>query len=116
MVKTEPESSKDQPATKRIVLTNEENQIDKLKADNIVLKRKIAVLKSENKTLKIQNRCYQKNEFEVEKLLDDKYERNKHLFLVRWKNFDDNFNSWVQLENLSCPKILNEYLASKKTK
>lgn len=116
MVKTEPESSKDQPATKRIVLTNEKNQIDKLKADNIVLKRKIAVLKSENKTLKIQNRCYQKNEFEVEKLLDDKYERNKHLFLVRWKNFDDNFNSWVQLENLSCPKILNEYLASKKTK
>lgn len=116
MVKSEPESSEDQPVTKRIVLTKERNQIEKLKAENIVLKRKIAVLKNENSTLKFQNRCYQKNEFEVEKLLEDKYERNKHLFLVRWKNFEDSFNSWVQLEKLSCPKILNEYLASKKSK
>lgn len=50
-------------------------------------------------------------EYEVEQILSHKNRYNKPFFLVRWKGFDSNSDSWVREENLSCPKLLEEYLS-----
>lgn len=61
----------------------------------------------------IQGSSNDENVYEVEKLLSDKIMRKKQHFLVRWKGFDETHDSWVQKENLNCPKILQKYFKTK---
>lgn len=49
-------------------------------------------------------------EFEVEKLLNHRGSKGKREFLVRWKGFNSEEDSWQKEQNLSCPKILKQYL------
>lgn len=56
------------------------------------------------------------SEFEVESLRDHKMVKGKRLFLVRWKNFSSKYDTWESEKNLHCPKILEQYLKSKKIK
>lgn len=48
--------------------------------------------------------------FEVDKLIDHRGRKGKREFLVRWKHFDSEDDTWEKEENLSCPKILAKYL------
>lgn len=53
--------------------------------------------------------------YEVEKLISHKdYKLRK--YLVRWKNFSAEHDSWVEESNLECKKLLNEYLKKKNLK
>lgn len=55
------------------------------------------------------------NVFEVESLLDDKVIAENH-YLVRWRGFDSNHDSWERESNLSCPSVLKKYKQIKKQK
>lgn len=108
--RTEINSTKKKKSPTMIVLNNNNSEgLRELETENKQLREKI-------KTLERQLKCYAKNEFEVEQLLDDKFEKQKHLFLVRWKYFDETYDTWEKLENLQCPKILKAYNASKESK
>lgn len=49
--------------------------------------------------------------FEVESLLKHKVNQRKvRSFLVRWKNYSSEHDSWVKESDLNCPTILKEYL------
>lgn len=48
--------------------------------------------------------------FEVAKLLNHKEENNKRSFLVRWKGYDSDNDTWEKESNLNCPRILKAYL------
>lgn len=50
------------------------------------------------------------DEYDVDRILRHRTRLGKRSFLVQWKN------SWVVEENMSCPKILNEYLKANNLK
>lgn len=49
-------------------------------------------------------------EYEVENILKHRGRKGKREFLVRWKNFDKNHDTWEKEKNLLCPEILKKYL------
>lgn len=51
--------------------------------------------------------------YEVERLLDDERIQTQR-FLVRWKGYDSSHDSWVNENDLNCPRILKRYIQSKK--
>lgn len=53
------------------------------------------------------------NVYEVEKIIEH---RNCREYLVRWKNFDSDDNSWEKESNLHCPAILKKYKKIKNIK
>ena len=48
--------------------------------------------------------------YEVENIIDHKYENNKYLFLVKWKYYDENENTWIPYNNFNEKEIINKYL------
>lgn len=53
--------------------------------------------------------------FEVENILKDIIENGKRKFLVKWKNYSDSWNGWVEEEDMSCPNMISEYESKKRT-
>lgn len=53
--------------------------------------------------------------YEVEKILDHKVDsKGRRRFLLKWKGYPNEENSWEYEENLDCPKLLTEYLEKAK--
>lgn len=51
-------------------------------------------------------------EWEVEKILDVLYRRDKKReFLIRWKDYSKNCDSWEPEENLDCPELIAKFVA-----
>ena len=48
-------------------------------------------------------------EFEVEKILDFAETREGPRYLIKWKNYGPESNSWEPVENLSCDDLLSEF-------
>lgn len=47
--------------------------------------------------------------YEVESLLNHKFENKEHHYLIRWKGYGPDSDSWECERNLSCPKVLEKY-------
>lgn len=57
----------------------------------------------------------QDEDFEVERILDHKIQRRgKRLFLIRWKGYGEDFDTWEPQSNLNCPTILQNYIKHNK--
>lgn len=54
----------------------------------------------------------QDNEYEVEKILDHRDVTSRQYY-IRWKGYDSDEDSWENVANLNCPKLLNQYNRSK---
>lgn len=74
------------------------------------------IIRSENKpSIKIEGNTFtsSKEEYEVEKILDFRYIRDKEKerlqYLVRWSGFTQDDDSWVDENDLDCPKILEDF-------
>ena len=53
--------------------------------------------------------------FEVEKILSERILRNNKMYLVKWKGFSEDENTWEPIENLQgCERILAKYILSTK--
>lgn len=50
------------------------------------------------------------NSWEVHELLNHKTVDEHRFFLVRWKGYTAEHDSWERESNLQCPKILKNYL------
>ncbi|KAL4206050.1 hypothetical protein AB4K20DRAFT_1811923 [Rhizopus microsporus] len=64
------------------------------------------------KKRKRKNKSKAKNikTYEVEKILNHKIEDNKYIFLVKWKYYDNDNNSWIPYTNFEQKDIINKYL------
>lgn len=53
----------------------------------------------------------QKNEnvYEVEKVMSHKIRNNVRYFLIRWKGYDSDSDTWEREENLNCPRLVKQY-------
>lgn len=56
------------------------------------------------------------DEYEVETIIDEKKIGKTRYYLLRWKGFGPDGDTWEKESNLSCPMILKKYLQTKKTK
>lgn len=51
-------------------------------------------------------------EWEVHRIVDIRNKKDrKREFLIRWKGYKSNYDSWESEENLNCPDLIDEYMA-----
>lgn len=66
-------------------------------------------LKSSIKRFGSISKQAEKNEYEVDSLLDHKRKDGHMCYLIRWKGYDPEFDTWERESNLRCTNILNRY-------
>ncbi|KAK1121624.1 hypothetical protein K0M31_010413 [Melipona bicolor] len=50
-------------------------------------------------------------EYEVQKIVGQRTIKGRRQFLVRWKGYDENSDTWEQEKDLNCLELIEEYLA-----
>lgn len=99
------------------------NMCDENEAKFSRLKREKNLLEARNKQLQkgidqqVVTKEQNENEadddlYEVEKLVDHKMKKGVRFYLVRWKGYNEQDDTWEKESNLHCPDILNAYKAS----
>jgi len=51
-----------------------------------------------------------KQEYEVEQVLDRRVKRNLTLYLVKWKGYSHDENTWEPEFRMNCPDLINKFL------
>ncbi|XP_012284332.1 uncharacterized protein DDB_G0283697-like isoform X2 [Orussus abietinus] len=67
--------------------------------------------KDEQKASTSQNKVTNEEEYEVEKVVAYRTIKGRRQFLVRWKNYGEEADTWEQEKDLNCPELIEEFLS-----
>lgn len=48
-------------------------------------------------------------EFEVEKIISKRLKNARIQYRLKWVGFSSKFNSWIDLENINCPELIDDF-------
>lgn len=48
--------------------------------------------------------------YEIEKIVDHRFENNRYEFYIKWKYYSDEYNTWIPTENFNEKDMLKDYL------
>merc|ERR1711917_219063 len=71
---------------------------------------------SNRKKKLVEKMSESEEEYEVDKIVDDKIEDGEKMYLIRWKGFASDDDTWEPISNLECPDNIKEYERAKKEK
>merc|ERR1711917_11987 len=71
---------------------------------------------SNRKKKLVEKMSESEEEYEVDKIVDDKIEDGEKMYLIRWKGFASDDDTWEPISNLECPDNIKEYERVKKEK
>jgi Chromo (CHRromatin Organisation MOdifier) domain len=49
------------------------------------------------------------DEYEIEKIVDHKYENNKMIYLIKWKNYTEKDNTWTSEKDIFAKECIQQY-------
>lgn len=103
--KTEIENDSQQKKESKVALKNNDAKTEDIKLPH--KKQNTTVVSKKN-----QKKNQKKNDdsFEVEDILKHKLVKSKRYFLVRWKSYGPEDDSWEPEINLQCPTLLKKYI------
>merc|ERR1712168_36315 len=58
----------------------------------------------------------EEEEYEVDRIINDRVEKGEKQYLIGWKNFGADDDTWEPVSNLDCPEIIEAYERGKKAK
>lgn len=56
-----------------------------------------------------ENGATEEEEYEVEKVVDKRIHKGKVEYLLKWKGYSSDDNTWEPKDSLECPELLQEY-------
>ncbi|XP_034190669.1 uncharacterized protein LOC117608970 [Osmia lignaria lignaria] len=68
-------------------------------------------LKKEDQKSNIIKDGNNKDEYEVEKIVGQRTIKGRRQFLIRWKGYGEDSDTWEQEEDLNCSQLIEEFLA-----
>lgn len=74
-------------------------------------KRVIAKRKAPAKPKATTKNMRKDEEYEVERVLDHRSKRDGRIFLIRWKGYNSDEDTWESEDGLKCPLLLKRYFA-----
>lgn len=76
----------------------------------VSIPKAIKLPKAEKATKRRASNAVDNTEYEVEQIVGHRIERKKNLFLIRWKGFEPEQDTWEPEATLACPDLLKEYM------
>ena len=63
---------------------------------------------------KIRSNSNSEQSYEIESIVNHKYQNESYIFLIKWKGYDNTQNTWVSIDDFNEKDTLTKYMKDNK--